>query len=58
MDIVGKDGRSADKHYILYLQQYLTKMPDGAPVAQWVKHWPTDIADQIRSLIEVKSSQL
>ena len=21
----------------------------GAPVAQWVKHWPTDLVDQDRS---------
>ena len=29
----------------------------GAPVAQWVKHWPTDLADRVRSSLEVKSSQ-
>ena len=29
----------------------------GAPVAQWVKRWPTDLADQVRSSLEVKSSQ-
>ena len=28
-----------------------------APVAQWVNHWPTDIADRVRSLLEAKSSQ-
>ena len=27
----------------------------GAPVAQWVKRWPTDLAD--RSTLELKSSQ-
>ena len=29
----------------------------GAPVAQWVKRWPTDLADRVRSSHEVKSSQ-
>ena len=28
----------------------------GAPVAQWVKCWPTDLADRFRSSLEVKSS--
>ena len=28
----------------------------GAPVAQWVKRWPTDLADRVRSSLEVKSS--
>ena len=29
----------------------------GAPVAQWVKRWPTDLADRVRSSLKVKSSQ-
>ena len=29
----------------------------GAPVAQWVKRWPTDQADRVRSPLEAKSSQ-
>ena len=29
----------------------------GAPVAQRVKRWPTDLADRVRSSLEVKSSQ-
>ena len=29
----------------------------GVPVAQWVKRWPTDLADRVRSSLEVKSSQ-
>ena len=29
----------------------------GAPVAQWIKRWPTDLADRVRSSLEVKSSQ-
>ena len=29
----------------------------GAQVAQWVKRWPTDLADRVRSSLEVKSSQ-
>ena len=28
----------------------------GAPVAQWVKRWPTDLADRVRSSLVVKSS--
>ena len=28
----------------------------GAPEAQWVKGWPTDLADLVRSLLETKSS--
>ena len=30
----------------------------GAPVAQWVKRRPTDLADRVRSPLEAKSSQL
>ena len=30
----------------------------GAPVAQWVKRWPTDLADRVQSSLKVKSSQL
>ena len=29
----------------------------GAPVAQWVKRWPTDPADRVRSQLETKSSR-
>ena len=29
----------------------------GAPVAQWVKRWPTDLADGVRSPLEAKSSE-
>ena len=29
----------------------------GAPVAQWVKRWSTDLADRVRSPLEAKSSQ-
>ena len=28
----------------------------GAPVTQWVKRWPTDLADRVRSPLEAKSS--
>ena len=27
------------------------------PVAQWVKSWPSDLADRVRSSLEVKSTQ-
>ena len=30
----------------------------GAPVAQWVKRWPTDLAVQVGSPLEAKSAQL
>ena len=33
------------------------KSRKGAPVAQWVKRWPTDLAGRVRSSLEVKSSQ-
>ena len=29
----------------------------GAPVTQWVKRWPTDLADRVQSSLEMKSSQ-
>ena len=29
----------------------------GAPVAQWVKRWSTDLAVPIRAPLEAKSSQ-
>ena len=54
---------SADIDYLLLKEQVdqgLHGLPfhqQGAPVAQWVKHWPTDPADQIRSSPEAKSSQ-
>ena len=28
-----------------------------APVAQWVKRWPTDLADRVRSPLKAKPSQ-
>ena len=32
-------------------------VPGRAPVAQWVKRWPTDLADRVRSPLVAKSSQ-
>ena len=29
----------------------------GAPVPQWVKRWPTDLADRVGSSLQVKFSQ-
>ena len=29
----------------------------GAPVAHWVKRWPTDLADRVRSPLETKFAQ-
>ena len=37
--------------------QHFDSLNKGAPVAQWVKRWPTDLADRVRSSLEVKSSQ-
>ena len=30
----------------------------GAPVAQWVKRWPTDLAVRVQSSLEANSFQL
>ena len=30
----------------------------GAPVAQWLKRWPTDLADRVRFPLVAKSSQI
>ena len=30
---------------------------DEVTVAQWVKRWPTDLADRVRSPLDAKSSQ-
>ena len=35
---------------------YLTSLLKRAPVAQWVKRWPTDLAYRVRSPLEAKSS--
>ena len=37
-------------------EQIFPYLQEGAPVAQWVKRWPTDLADRDRSSLEVKSS--
>ena len=29
----------------------------GVPEAQWVKRWPTDLAEQVQFPLEAKSSQ-
>ena len=44
---------------MLLLQKKLFKtcICTGAPVAQWVKCWPTDLADRVESLLKAKSSQ-
>ena len=34
-----------------------TTVSKGAPIAQWVKRWPTDLAVRVRSLLEAKSSR-
>ena len=43
--------------YIFLMHVQATPQIGGAPVAQWVKRWPTDLADRVRSSLEVKSSQ-
>ena len=35
---------------------YFLKVNVGAPVAQWVKRWSTDLAGRVRSSLEAKSS--
>ena len=47
--------------YGQYFHNYplrFTGIPEclGALVAQWVKRWPTDLADRARSLLKAKSS--
>ena len=39
------------------VMKYRFLLFEGAPVAQWVKRWPNDLADRVRSSLEVKSSQ-
>ena len=53
--------RSYTSHFLFYAscRAILTSdtfhfIDQGAPVAQWVKRWPTDL---VRSSVEVKSSQ-
>ena len=28
-----------------HFEEYCYVFPEGVPVAQWVKHWPADLAD-------------
>ena len=44
-------------HFTITHVSSLSLYTAGAPVAQWVKRWPTDLADRVRSSLEVKSSQ-
>ena len=49
---------SIPSHFVVMLKvRYASLRATGAPVAQLVKRWPTDLADRIRSSLEVKSSQ-
>ena len=50
------DNTHCKPYHIVYLLQFVCLI-SGALVAQWVKRWPTDLADRVRSSIEVKSSQ-
>ena len=45
------------KALITYMYHTSIHFGIGAPVAQWVKRWPTYLADRVRSSLEVKSSQ-
>ena len=49
--------RLAEVVHLVYGAPLLALVSLGAPVAQWVKRWPTDLADRVRSSLEVKSSQ-
>ena len=40
-----------------YIDIILLLINEEAPVAQWVKRWPTDLADRVRFSLEMKSSQ-
>ena len=48
-------GGGVDKIGVVMKYRFL--LFKGAPVAQWVKRWPNDLADRVRSSLEVKSSQ-
>ena len=39
------------------MQQVQDQILTGAPLAQLVKRWPIDLADRVRSSLDVKSSQ-
>ena len=42
---------------ISYCTYCMNMRNEGAPVALWVKRWPTDLADRVRSSLEAKSFQ-
>ena len=42
---------------IQWVKIELSPLLTGAAVAQFVKCWPTDLVDRVRSLLETKSSQ-
>ena len=47
-------------HCTKYFKQHLLTAElqiRGAPVAQWVKHWPTVLANRVGSPLKAKSSQ-
>ena len=44
-------------HPKLLISQVNFLVVEGAPVAQWVKRWPTDLADRVPSPLEADSSQ-
>ena len=44
------------KNYNKNIVPRTSHLPAGAPVAQWVKRWPTNLADRVRSSLGAKSS--
>ena len=49
-----KSGQAFLMMYVYFSYHVLSSLERGAPVAQWVKRWPTDLADGVRSSLEVK----
>ena len=51
------DDMSEEGYYYPFFWLVFINKNIGAQVAQWVKRWPTDLADRVRSSLKVKSSQ-
>ena len=57
LDSVTNVTKFSDQPLMLEKYSFIFLTMLGAPVAQWVKRWPTDLADRVRSPLEAKSSQ-
>ena len=57
LDSVTNVTKFSDQPLMLEKYSFIFLTMLEAPVAQWVKRWPTDLADRVQSLLEAKSSQ-